>query len=556
MAAEIGKDLVEPVIMAKIGDGTKNFANLPWSFYAKASDVLSVCKNEDDLATFINDKVDLSGIVVGNGTISVTQNGVSKGSFTLNQSGGATIALTDTTYAVFSTSKDGLVPKASASGDVNKFLKGDGTWATPYTHPSHTAAGEGLYKVTVDAKGHVTKTTAVAKSDITALGIPEEDTHYTTHLYAGSGSAANATTTNGNTKITVADNATAGDSITIKGINGTTVTSEGGVISVSSAVVDSSLSASSTNPVQNKVVNTALAGKVPTARTINNKALSSDITLTAADVTADPAGSAATALNDAKTYADGIKNDLLNGAGTAYDTLKELGDLIDDNTDAIGALEEVAGSKVDATDFEAHTDNTTVHITAAERTAWTAAKTHADSAHAPADAEANQNAFSNVKVGSVTVAADSETDTLELVAGSNVTITPDATNDKITISATDSHYASKNIVGTSNTATSDGAVTENGVFLNHLEESTLKSTHKITGAGGTKVTSDANGNITITSTDNNTWKANSSTVDGYVTKTGGADNAGKAWMVGESGEPAWIDPFEGTFIIDCGNASE
>lgn len=48
----------------------------------------------------------------------------------------------------------------------------------------------------------------------------------------------------------------------------------------------------------------------------------------------------------------------------------------------------------------------------------------------------NQNAFSNITVGSTTIAADSATDTLTLAAGSNVTITPDATNDKITIAAT------------------------------------------------------------------------------------------------------------------------
>ena len=53
---------------------------------------------------------------------------------------------------------------------------------------------------------------------------------------------------------------------------------------------------------------------------------------------------------------------------------------------------------------------------------------------------AHQNAFSNVKVGSTTVAADSAGDTLELVAGSNVTLTPDATNDKVTIAATDTTY--------------------------------------------------------------------------------------------------------------------
>ena len=46
-------------------------------------------------------------------------------------------------------------------------------------------------------------------------------------------------------------------------------------------------------------------------------------------------------------YVDGIKNDLLNGAGDAYDTLKELGELIDDNTDAIDALEILASKQSD-----------------------------------------------------------------------------------------------------------------------------------------------------------------------------------------------------------------
>ena len=47
--------------------------------------------------------------------------------------------------------------------------------------------------------------------------------------------------------------------------------------------------------------------------------------------------------------------------------------------------------------------------------------------------ETNQNAFSNVKVGNTTVAAESKTDTLELEAGTGITLTPDATNDKVTI---------------------------------------------------------------------------------------------------------------------------
>ena len=98
-------------------------------------------------------------------------------------------------------------------------------------------------------------------------------------------------------------------------------------------------------------------------------------------------------------------------------------------------------TKVNSSTFTSHSGDTTVHITAAERDAWNTAKTHADSPHAPSNAEANQNAFSNVKVGDTTIAADSKTDTLTIVAGSNVTITPDATNDAVTIAAKDTTYS-------------------------------------------------------------------------------------------------------------------
>lgn len=62
----------------------------------------------------------------------------------------------------------------------------NGTWGnwsqdkltdTVYTHPSYTAKSNGLYKITVNSTGHVSGTTAVTKSDITALGIPSTDTN-------------------------------------------------------------------------------------------------------------------------------------------------------------------------------------------------------------------------------------------------------------------------------------------------------------------------------------------------------------------------------------------
>lgn len=68
---------------------------------------------------------------------------------------------------------------AITAGDTNGHLKVNGTDVTVYTHPTHTPKASGLYKVTVDAEGHVSATEAVAKTDITALGIPAQDTTYT-----------------------------------------------------------------------------------------------------------------------------------------------------------------------------------------------------------------------------------------------------------------------------------------------------------------------------------------------------------------------------------------
>lgn len=56
-------------------------------------------------------------------------------------------------------------------------LAGIAAGANNYVHPSYPAAGSGLYKITVDAAGHVSAAVPVAKADITALGIPAQDTN-------------------------------------------------------------------------------------------------------------------------------------------------------------------------------------------------------------------------------------------------------------------------------------------------------------------------------------------------------------------------------------------
>lgn len=119
----------------------------------------------------------------------------------------------------------GLMPPAS----VTK-LKGIDEGANKYTHPAHTARASGLYKITVDKLGHVIAVSAVQKSDITNLGIPSSNTTY------GLASASS----NGLMSSTQYSKLSGIES----GANKTTV--------------DSTLSSSSVNPVQNKIVYAAL----------------------------------------------------------------------------------------------------------------------------------------------------------------------------------------------------------------------------------------------------------------------------------------------------------
>lgn len=72
-------------------------------------------------------------------------------------------------------------------------LAGIAEGANKYTHPTYTARSSGLYKVTVDAYGHVTEVAPVTKEDITGLGIPGTNTTYSPM----SGATSSAAGTNG-----------------------------------------------------------------------------------------------------------------------------------------------------------------------------------------------------------------------------------------------------------------------------------------------------------------------------------------------------------------------
>ena len=64
---------------------------------------------------------------------------------------------------------------------------------------------------------------------------------------------------------------------------------------------------------------------------------------------------------------------------------------------------------------------------------------------------------------------------------------------------TDTHYTSKNIIGATAGATANAVATNAALYLNHIENGSVTSAHKITGSGATTVAADASGSITISS---------------------------------------------------------
>ena len=122
-----------------------------------------------------------------------------------------TMELLDDTTVDLSGKVDKVAGKGLSTNDYTTAektkLAGIAEGANKYVHPTHTAAASGLYKVTVDALGHVTATTKVTKNDITALGIPGQDTTYpeATTAKAGLMSAADKSKLDGMTIATDAE---------------------------------------------------------------------------------------------------------------------------------------------------------------------------------------------------------------------------------------------------------------------------------------------------------------------------------------------------------------
>lgn len=112
------------------------------------------------------------------------------------------------------------VTTASISGDTLTLTKG--ATYNNYVHPAGSVPSKasGFYKFSTDSTSHVASVTAVTKADITALGIPAQNTN-TTYTFAN-GSAGNFTVTpsGGSAQtVSVGKPANAGNADTVGGIS-------------------------------------------------------------------------------------------------------------------------------------------------------------------------------------------------------------------------------------------------------------------------------------------------------------------------------------------------
>ena len=256
--------------------------------------------------------------------------------FTFNGSAAKNINITPSsigaaTTSTATTSANGLM----SSTDKSK-LDRIAANANNYSHPTYTSKTSGLYKVTVDDTGHISATTAVTKADITGLGIPGSDTTYSVATTSANGLMSST------------------DKSKLDGI----------AAGANKTTVDSSISDTSTNPIQNKVI---------------------------------------------KSYVDTKVADIVDSAPETLNTLKELSTALGNDPNFATTIATEIGTKANASDLTAHIGDAT-HITAAERTAWNAksnlalgttsatafrgdygniAYTHSQAAHAPSDAQKN-----------------------------------------------------------------------------------------------------------------------------------------------------------------------
>lgn len=199
-------------------------------------------------------------------------------------------------------------------------------------------------------------------------------------------------------------------------------------------------------------------------------------------------------LNDNKTY---------RWSGTAYAVISE--------TLALGETSSTAyaGNKgaANASEIEKIKNGTTV---VPKATSAANVNGHTVETNVPAGAKFTDTTYSDMKGATGSAAGTHGLVPAPAAGANNKFLRGDGTWQNTP--NTDTHYSAKNVISNSGTGQSNAGNASNP-FLNLIENGAVRSSHQIKGGGSTTVTTDANGNLVISST-NSTYD-----LSGYLKKT-------------------------------------
>lgn len=374
-----------------------------------------------------------------------------------------TISSTNTTYSNATTSAAGLMSAA----DKTK-LNGIAENANNYSHPRPSSGGamnasENLYKFTTDGYGHISSVSAVTKSDITGLGIPAQDTTYSaaTTSAAGLMSAADKTKLDGI--------ATGANKYSHPAGNAASKSS-----GLYKFATDSTSHISSVAAVTKADI-TGLG--IPAQDTTYSVATSS----TAGLVKSTTTGTTADRNYNVEVNSDGTMKVNVPWVNSTYTFNGAVSTIKDSNLTASRALISNSSGKVAVS---AVTSTELGYLDGVTSAIQTQIDGKAASGH----------------THDVNIATSTGTNELTLAHGTKYALTAGGQSFVFTMpSDSNTHHTAYNYVGAADAASN--AATNNGsTYLKLYENGTKRSQFLIKGEGATSVTSDASGNITISST--------------------------------------------------------